>query len=74
MRIAEKYGIEETKVKMLIRGGHMSCSYEGTYDEVYYYYKAELAKGVKSTQAVSNTAEKAGVSERYVYQILKLLK
>jgi len=74
MRIAEKYGIEETKIKMLIDDGHMSCSYEGTYDEVYYFYKAEIAKGVASKQAVYNTSVKANISERHVYNIIHKLK
>jgi hypothetical protein len=74
MRIAEKYGIEETKIKALIEDGHMSCSYSGTYDEVYYYYKAEVSKGIGTSQAVYNTSVKAKLSERQVYNIIHKLK
>ena len=74
MRIAEKYGIEETKIKMIIKDGHMSCSYQGIYDEVYYYYQSQVSKGVSVSQAVHNTHVQTRLSERRIYEIIKMLK
>lgn len=73
MTLSEKYGIPPEKIKLLIKDGWISCSVP-QYEEIVIFYQAEVSKGVNSTQAVHNASVKAGLSERRVYDIIKLLK
>lgn len=73
MTLAEKYGIPEEKIKLLIKDGWISCSVP-QYEEVVIHYKSEVSKGIGSKQAVYNVSVKAGISERQVYNIIHKLK
>lgn len=73
MTLGEKYGIPEEKIKALVRDGWISCSLP-QYEEIVYYYKSEVSKGIGSQQAVYNTSVKAKMSERQIYNIIKKLK
>jgi hypothetical protein len=73
MSLSKKYGIEESKIKALIKDGWISCS-APSYEEIYYFYKSEVSAGVGSKQAVHNTSIKAKVSERQVYNIIHKFK
>lgn len=71
--LSEKYGIPEEKIKMLVKDGYINCS-ALQYEEIVYYYKSEVNKGVASTQAVYNTSEKFGYKERRVWEIIARFK
>jgi hypothetical protein len=71
--LSEKYGIPEEKIKLLIKDGWISCSVP-QYEEVIVYYKSEISKGVPARQAIVNTSEKTGMSDRNVYYIIHKFK
>lgn len=73
MSLADKYGIPEEKIKLLIKDGWISCS-AINYEEIYVFYKSEISKGVASKQAVHNASVKGHVSERWVYTIIEKFK
>ncbi len=69
MSLADKYGIPEEKIKLLIKDGWINCS-TAKYEEVVYIYKRNLDEGKTKLQAISNAAEQAKISDRTVYRIL----
>lgn len=73
MKLSDKYGIPEEKIKMLIKDGWISCS-APAYEEIYIHYRSEVDKGVGSKQAAYNASVKAKVSERQVYYIIHKFK
>jgi len=69
MSLADKYGIPEDKIKLLIKDGWISCSV-AKYEEVIYTYKQNLIKGLSNPDAVANTADSVKLSDRQVYRII----
>ena len=69
MSLADKYGIPEDKIKLLIKDGWISCSVAKS-EEVIYTYKQNLIKGLSNPDAVSNTADSVKLSDRQVYRII----
>ena len=70
MSLAKKYGIEEEKIKLLIKDGWLSCSVT-KYEEIYYHYKKFMNSGDKKTDAIFKAAEQGRVGERVVWDIIK---
>ena len=71
MSLADKYGIPEEKIKLLIKDGWISCSVP-KYEEVVYTYRKSLSEGKPRLQAIADAAEKAKLKERQVYNIIHL--
>lgn len=70
MSLSKKYGIEEDKIKQLIRDGWITCS-AVKYDSVMSVFEAYRSKGLCISQAVANTAEDTKMGERMIWNIIK---
>ena len=69
MSLADKYGIPEEKIKMLIKDGWISCTVT-KYEEVIYTYKRNISNGLQNADAISATADSVKLSDRQVYRII----
>lgn len=69
MSLADKYGIPEETIKALIKDGWITCT-ATKYEEVIYIYKRNLKEGKCKSQAVSNAADEARISDRQVWRII----
>jgi len=69
-RICEKYGINETQLKMMVKDGVISTSWP-FYDEIVVYYTQN--KHLGKTEAVKRAAEKFNVSEKTIYVTINRL-
>lgn len=69
MSLSKKYGIDEDKIKQLIKDGWLNCSVT-KYEQIYNAYRQNLSTGISKPQAISNAAEIGRVSERAVYYII----
>ena len=68
--ICDKYGLEETQFKAMVKDGIISTTWP-FYDEVVVFYKANRNKG--NSEAVKMTAERFNVSIPTVYRIVKTI-
>lgn len=73
MSLADKYGIPEEKIKAMIKDGWISCTV-AKYEEVVWIYKRNIAEGKCKSQAVTNAADEAHISERTVWYVLDRFK
>ena len=69
MSLADKYGIPQEKITALIKDGWISCTVS-KYEEVVYIYRRNIQEGKCKSQAISNAADEAKVSDRHVWRIL----
>lgn len=70
MSLAKKYGIEEYKIKAMIKDGVISSSWPH-YEEIYYHYKQLRRNCSSDNQAIEQTAAEKRYSLSQVYTIIK---
>lgn len=70
MSLADKYGVDEDKIKKMIRDGIISCDVVKHVQVKDSVVKA-INSGLPKPQAVANAAEEYRLSERMVYLIIK---
>lgn len=66
--LCKKYNISEQSLKMMVKDGVISTTWP-FYDEVVIFYKQKQHLG--KPEAVKQAAEKYGVTEKTIYQIIK---
>jgi hypothetical protein len=70
MSFAEKYGIDDGKLKQMIRDGFVGCTVS-KYEDVIRVYRESIASGHPKMQAIANAAHAGKIQERQVYNIIK---
>lgn len=66
--LCKKYNISEQSLKMMVKDGVISTTWP-FYDEVVIFYKQH--KHLGKPEAVKRAADKYGVTEKTIYQIIK---
>jgi hypothetical protein len=70
MILSTKYGIDEAKIKALVRDGVIPCSVV-RHSEIMSYYISKLGSGLKKSDAVHATSDDLKISETLVYRIIQ---
>ncbi len=70
MKLSEKYGVPEEKIKAMIKDGVISCSYVGR-ETIYHTYRLNIKSGQSNSEAIKNTSITHNCSDRWVYEIVK---
>ena len=68
--LCKKYGITEIAYKEMVRNGVISTTFPA-HEEIFVHYKACLAKTGRSLDAIEQTCQDKGVSQRTVYYAIQ---
>ncbi len=73
MSLSNKYGISQETVNQMVKDGVISCSWP-MYEEVFNLYQSMLSSGKNKTQIYNEIADRKGISERTVRDIISKVK
>lgn len=69
MILSNKYNVPQETIDKMVKDGVIACQWP-RYEEIYQAYKKARVPGSIKTRVILDVADKSGISERYLRQII----